>query len=142
MSKSVTQNIVAQSTAEAEYVALAEATKATLWMRNFLSEIRELDLEEPTPIHVDNNSAIDMAENEGSSDRVKHIDVRYHFIKDIILKNWIVLYEVESRYNHADLHTKALDNEAHLYHSGVIRGARRPAQGSWRPAGRKRRNTG
>ncbi|THH04538.1 hypothetical protein EW146_g10151 [Bondarzewia mesenterica] len=84
------QPIIAQSSTEAEYVAMAHATKEALWMRMFLGDILS-PLSAPIIVYGNNLSAISLAKNDTFHTRTKHIDVRYHFICDIVNKNLIEL---------------------------------------------------
>ena len=74
------QEIVAQSTSEAEYVALSHAAKEALWLRNYLHEVWRMPLD-ATTIYSDNQSAIALAKDDRYHSRTKHIDIRFHFIR-------------------------------------------------------------
>lgn len=74
------QDIIAQSTSEAEYVALSHAAKEALWLRNYLHKVWQLPLD-PTTIYSDNQSAIALAKDDRYHARTKHIDIRFHFIR-------------------------------------------------------------
>ncbi|KAI5314303.1 hypothetical protein L3X38_043479 [Prunus dulcis] len=80
---SVKQNCVALSTAEAEYISAAEATTQAIWLRFVLEDFGELQAE-ATPLQCDNTSAISISKNPVFHQRTKHIDRRYHFIKDAL----------------------------------------------------------
>lgn len=101
------QGIVATSTTEAEFYAIAEAAKEMMWLRQLLLD---MNVSAPLPLHIssDNQSAIKMLENEKFSHRTKHIDVQYHFLKDMIRNKSIVLSYVPTETNAADLLTKPL----------------------------------
>ena len=74
------QNSVALSTAEAEYVAVGSCCAQILWMRQ---QLRDFGLEyRDTPIRCDNTSAINLTNNPVMHSRAKHIEIRYHFIRD------------------------------------------------------------
>jgi hypothetical protein len=78
------QATVATSSTEAEYMALAGAASHGLWIRRLLGELG-LDIEnETTPIYVDNRGAIDLAKDSRHHARSKHIDIKYHFIRERI----------------------------------------------------------
>ncbi|BBH01653.1 hypothetical protein Prudu_011986, partial [Prunus dulcis] len=77
------QNCVALSTAEAEYISAAEATTQAIWLRFVLEDFGELQTE-ATPLHCDNISAIAITKNPVFHQKTKHIDRRYHFIKDAL----------------------------------------------------------
>ena len=73
------QRLVALSTPEAEYIALYETTKAISWARQLLGEVGFTQTE-PTVVYEDNQSCINIAQNQVTSQRTKHIDLRYHFV--------------------------------------------------------------
>lgn len=84
------QSLVALSTCEAEFVALSEACRAASWVRNLLTDMKQ-NVAKPTLIYEDNQSCLNLvAQEERLSDRSKHIDTRFHFVKDYI-KNGLVL---------------------------------------------------
>lgn len=97
------QQTVSLSSAESEYIALAEAISEVIGLKNLLSEFG-VKMKEPTLIHVDNQAALKMAEN--GTTRVKHIDVKYHFIRDHIKNGNIRLTYVSTNLNVADVFTK------------------------------------
>lgn len=75
------QTSVALSTAEAEYVALSSATQEAVWLKQLLSEL-QIEQSKPTVIYEDNQSAISMAQNAQFHERMKHIDIRHHFVRE------------------------------------------------------------
>jgi len=76
------QEIVALSICEAEYVAMAEATKETLWLQTFL---RELDFDvRPILVRGDNQDALKLAESEEHHRRTKHINIRFRFLRNVV----------------------------------------------------------
>ena len=77
--KSKGQTSVALSSAEAEYYAITEAAKEIKFVIQLLKSMG-FEVETPVTVFVDNIGAIYMTENEVSSNRTKHIDIRYHFI--------------------------------------------------------------
>ncbi|XP_071727158.1 secreted RxLR effector protein 161-like [Rutidosis leptorrhynchoides] len=105
------QLCVSLSTAEAEYVAAASCCSQVLWMKTQLTDYGfNFD---KIPIYCDSKSAIAISCNPVQHTKTKHIDVRYHFIKDHVEKGNIELYFVPTEYQLADMFTKALD-EKHL----------------------------
>lgn len=73
------QPLIALSTAEAEYIALATVAREVLYLQLLLDELYEPPVL-PTPINCDNQSAIALVSNNKYHSRTKHIDLRYHFI--------------------------------------------------------------
>ena len=103
--KSQRQRSTALSTAEAEYMALAEATKEAVWLKGFLSSVLNKPLD-PITLYEDNQSAIAIANNPVDHQRTKHIDIRYHFTRDAMEHNHIRLAYTSSATMIADLLTK------------------------------------
>lgn len=80
---SVKQKCVALSTAKAEYISASEAIAQEIWLRFMLEDFGELQTE-ATPLQCDNTSAIAITKNHVFHQKTKHIDRRYHFIKDAL----------------------------------------------------------
>jgi hypothetical protein len=101
------QEIVTLSTTEAEYVAQTHAAKEAIWVRSLNSEIFGPP---PAPItlYLDNQGAIALAQDDQYHARTKHIDIRYHFIRQVVEQSKIKLLYVPSASNIADILTKAL----------------------------------
>nr|GFC41609.1 retrovirus-related Pol polyprotein from transposon TNT 1-94 [Tanacetum cinerariifolium] len=100
------QNYVSISTAESEYVAVFGCYAQVLWMRTQLTDYGFFY--DKVPIYCDSKSAIVISCNPVWHTRTKHIDVKYHFIKDHVEKGTIELYFVGTEYQLADLFTKSL----------------------------------
>ncbi|GKD08006.1 hypothetical protein Tco_1187691 [Tanacetum coccineum] len=95
------------SSAEAEYVAAAGCCANILWMK---SQLTDYDIiYEKVPIFCDNTSAIAISNNLVLHSRTKHIDIRYHFIRDHFLKWDIELHFIPTQYQLADIFTKPLE---------------------------------
>ncbi|GKB28208.1 hypothetical protein Tco_0867609 [Tanacetum coccineum] len=104
----VVKRIFRKSTSvKAEYVVAAGYCANILWMK---SQLIDYDIiYEKVPIFCDNTSAIAISNNPVMHSRTKHIDIRYHFIRDHILKGDIKLYFIPTQYQLADIFTKPLD---------------------------------
>ncbi|KAI3730029.1 hypothetical protein L6452_18705 [Arctium lappa] len=103
------QLCISTSTAEAEYVAAASCCSQVLWMR---TQLRDYGFKfHKIPTYCDSKSAIAISANPVQHTKTKHIDVRYHFIKDNVEKGTIELYFVKTDYQLADLFTKPLDEK-------------------------------
>eukprot|EP00253_Pinus_taeda_P034244 PITA_34244 len=89
------QSIVALSSTEAKYVAITSASTQALWLRKFLEEIGEKQIQ-PTVIYCDNVSAIKLAKNPIHHSRTKHFDLKYHFIRDLVQKKDIELKHINT----------------------------------------------
>ncbi|GJU54090.1 retrovirus-related pol polyprotein from transposon TNT 1-94 [Tanacetum coccineum] len=98
---------VAMSLDEAEYVVVVGCCANILWMK---SQLSDYDIHYKTvPIFCDNTSSNDISNNPILHSRTKHIDIRYHFIRDHILKEDIELHFIPIEYQLADIFTKPLD---------------------------------
>ena len=80
------QRSVALSSSEAEYVASSEATCEAIWLRRILSDMLQ-DISKPTMILCDNMSAIAMTKNPVFHARSKHIEIRHHFIREMVSRD-------------------------------------------------------
>ncbi|GJW33876.1 retrovirus-related pol polyprotein from transposon TNT 1-94 [Tanacetum coccineum] len=100
------QKSTAISSTEAEYIALSGCCAQILWMR---SQLIDYGLKfNKIPLYCDNKSAIALCCNNVQHSRSKHIDVRYHFIKEQVENAVVELYFVRTEYQLADIFTKAL----------------------------------
>lgn len=81
--RSQRQPTVALSSMDGEYMQLTETTKGLLWMRGFLTELG-YENDHPTDLFTDSQSVLALAKNTVSNARAKHIDARYHFVRDAI----------------------------------------------------------
>lgn len=101
------QPLIALSTAEAEYIALTTVARELLYLQLLIEELySELPL--PTPIHCDNQSAIALASKPKFQARTKHIDIRFHFVRQHIKNGTFSLLYCPTDDNIADAFTKAL----------------------------------
>ena len=79
--KSSKQTCIAQSTVEAEYISAATTAKEIIWTRRFLTELRYLSPSKSIHLYINNDRARELALNETlKNQRIKYIDIRYHFI--------------------------------------------------------------
>ena len=77
------QGSVALSTAEAKYIFASDASREAVWLRKLLSDLFDTSLE-PVVIHCDNQSCIKISENPVFHDRSKHMEMRYHYLRDMV----------------------------------------------------------
>ena len=106
------QSVVALSTSEAEYVALSQATQELVWLRRLLAGIGQ-PIEGPTTLYEDNQGTIAIARNPISHSRTKHIDIKYHFVRDAVQEGTIELIYCPTEVMIADLLTKGLPRVRH-----------------------------
>ena len=95
------------STAEAEYVALSAAAQEAVWLQQLTSDLLNKSIQETT-ILEDNQSAICLTKNQQVHGRTKHIDIKYHFIRDMVEAGRIKLKYCASEDMVADMLTKRL----------------------------------
>nr|GEX80035.1 hypothetical protein [Tanacetum cinerariifolium] len=107
------QDCTTLSTTESEYVTLSACCAQVLWMRTQLMDYGFHF--NKIPIYCDSKSAIAISCNPVQHSRTKHIDVRYHFIKEHVEKGTIELYFVKTDYQLADIFTKALPADRFNY---------------------------
>ena len=101
------QPVVALSSTEAEYVALAAAAQEVLFLRGLLGELG-FRQDAATKLLEDNQSCISLAKNPGNHKRTKHIDIKFHFLRDLVTDGILELQFVASEFMEADILTKHL----------------------------------
>jgi len=101
------QSIVALSTTEAEYIAAISAGKEIRWMRNLLYEMG-FTASGPSVLRVDNQSAISVAKHPEHHGRMKQLDLRWYWLRDVVHKEIIASVFVPTNDQPADILTKAL----------------------------------
>ncbi|XP_034593709.1 uncharacterized mitochondrial protein AtMg00810-like [Setaria viridis] len=102
--------VVALSSCEAEYIAAATAACQGVWLARLLAELKEEKIGAIT-LKIDNQSAIALSRNPVLHDRSKHIDVRYHYIRECVEENRVQLQSIGTSEQLADILTKALGRE-------------------------------
>ncbi|GKD98170.1 hypothetical protein Tco_1382067, partial [Tanacetum coccineum] len=103
------QKSIAISSTEAEYIALSGCYAQVLWMRSQLTDYG-LGFNKIS-MYCDNKSAITLCCNNVQHSRSKHIDIRFHFIKEQVKNGVVELYFVNTEYQLADIFTKALGRQ-------------------------------
>ena len=105
--RSKKQTCVALSTAEAEYIALAAAFQEAVWLRRLLSEMGEC-CTNPTTVFEDNQSAMCIAKNQHCHGKTKHVDIKYHFVREQTSSGDFELKYCNTDDMKADMFTKSL----------------------------------
>ena len=108
---------------EAEYVAASEASKEAVWLRNFLMDLEVVpNANLPLTLYCDNSEAVSNSKEPRSHKRSKHIDRKYHLIRDFVKDGKVSMAKIASKDNLADPFTKTLPVkvfESHLEGYGV-----------------------
>ena len=101
------QPITAQSTTEAEYIAMSKAAKEATYIKALATELGFYN-QNSIPLYCDNNGAIQLAKNPAFHERSKHIGIRYHFIRQKLADNTISIHYIPTKDQKADGLTKPL----------------------------------
>ena len=104
--KSTLQSTVALSTTKAEYMAMTEAVKKAIWLQELLDDLGVG--QKQVTVFCDCQSAIHLAKNQLYHARMKHIDVRYHFVREIIEESGVLVQKIKTDDNPADMLTKVV----------------------------------
>ena len=108
------QGCTADSTTEAEFVAMAESVKEAIWLRRLLHSLG-FPSKVPTPIFSDNQGAIQLVKNPKFHKRTKHIETKYFLIRENYDRKQIDVFYIHTKQQLADLLTKALTRETFHY---------------------------
>ncbi|CAN1345666.1 Retrovirus-related Pol polyprotein from transposon TNT 1-94 [Linum perenne] len=109
------QPSIALSTAEAEYIAAGGCSTQILWIRSQLSDYGISISDSPTSLFCDNTSAINISKNPVLHSRTKHIDVKYHFLRDLVSQKIIDIKFIPTDFQLADIFTKALKEDQFIF---------------------------
>lgn len=108
------QPIVALSSTEAEYIALSSTIREVIWLKQFQKEIDE-NHSTTTIVYCDNQSTIKLAENDGYRPRTKHIDIRFHHLREHVENKIIKIDYLPTQNMLADLLTKPTTKEKLIF---------------------------
>ena len=116
--KSRGQKNVTLSSTEAEYVAISELCAEILFIKMIL-EFLGIQINYPITVNCDNVGAIFLAHNKKTSRRTKHVDTRYHFVREHVENNVLKIIFVKSEENKADPYTKNVSEEIYSRNAKV-----------------------
>jgi len=123
--KSVKQTLTATSTMEAEYVACYEATCQVVWLKNLISGFQIVEsISRPLVIYCDNTAAVHLSQNNRSSTRSKHFDIKFLFVREKVLDYQTRIEHTATENMLADPLTKDLSARVfqnHVTHMGVVK---------------------
>jgi hypothetical protein len=107
------QVVVALSSCEAEYLACSHCARQIIWLRSLFQELL-FPQQNATPLYCDNQGTIACTHDPQSHSRMKHIDIRFHFIRDCVNNCFIDIHHIPGIENPADLFTKPLQRTIHI----------------------------
>ena len=102
--KATLQDAVAQSTTEAEYMAIAEAGKEVAWLKGLYAELCGDD--SCIKLFSDSQIAIYLTKDQMFHERTKHIDIKYHYVRHVVAEGKLKVYKISTHDNPADMMTK------------------------------------
>jgi hypothetical protein len=103
-----------------EYMALAEAAKEAIWLNRMLQELGFINKVKPTQLYCDNQGALALAGDPTHHKRSKHIDIRYHYIREMVDNGHITIHHVGTQDQAADMLTKPLKDIKHKHNCQLI----------------------
>jgi hypothetical protein len=106
------QNAIALSTAEAEWYALCDCGKSTIWLRRLFRDLG-IPCHEPTLVKEDSTSAIKWSTESAAWSRTRHIDIKHHAVRQWIESKQLRLEYCQTDDMLADLFTKPLNSAKH-----------------------------
>ncbi|RVW64797.1 Retrovirus-related Pol polyprotein from transposon TNT 1-94 [Vitis vinifera] len=113
------QPIVSLSSTEAEFIAAASCACQAVWLKRVLGKLGQ-NQGKPTMIHCDSSSAIKLSKNPVMHGRSKHIDVRFHFLRELTKAGTVELVHCGTQEQLADVMTKPLKLDAFLKLRGLL----------------------
>lgn len=113
------QSVTALSTTEAEYISAVSAGQEIIWLRNLFTELG-YDLTSPSTLFIDNRSTVDVAKNPEHHGRVKHMDLRDYWLRDVVSRGEIQVQHIRTDDMPADIMTKALARQKVVTMQGLL----------------------
>ena len=102
---------------EFEYIAACEAAKESVWLKKFYTDLELVpNMEKPLVLYCDNSGAVANSKEPRSHKRGKHIERKYHLIREIVHRGYIVVMKIASKHNLADPFTKTLPERVFTSH--------------------------
>ena len=107
--RSVKQSCLVDSTMEVEYGAVYEAAKEVVWLKKFLFDLGVMRMKQvPITLFCDNSGAVAQSRDPRNHKRRKHIERKYHIIRDIVARGDVIVAKIDNANNQANPFTKAL----------------------------------
>jgi hypothetical protein len=107
------QTVVALSTTEAEYMAATQTCKKAIWMKKLMEELGHK--QGKILLYCDSQSALHIARNPAFHSRTKHIDVQYHFVREVVEDESVDFQKVNTKENPADALTKPVNTDKYIW---------------------------
>ena len=115
--RSIKQSSIADSTMEAEYIAASEAAKEAAWLKKFLSDLEVVpNMDKAVTLYCDNSGAVANSKEPRSHKRGKHIERKYHLIREIVNRGDVNVTKIPTLDNLADPFTKTLTERQFFKH--------------------------
>jgi len=115
------QTSIALSTTEAEYMAMTQVSKEIIWLRVLLRQLGALGhIRQISQLYGDNQGALGLARNPEYHARTKHIDIQYHYVRDLVMSEKVYLEYCPSSEMIADIMTKSLPQVTHEKHTKAM----------------------
>ena len=102
--KATLQSVVAMSTTEAEYMAIVEACKESVWLKGLLAELCGVD--SCIDLFCDSQNVICLTKDQMFRERTKHTDVKYHYVCDVVTQDKLKVCKISTHDNVTDMMTK------------------------------------
>ena len=118
--RSKKQTVTATSSCEAEYIASCFAAKEAVWLGRLIADIDGYDSPKTVQIFADNQGSIEMTKNQAITQRNKHIDIKYQYVRDVVALRQVNFKYCPREDMTADPLTKPLDRVKHQKHSNSM----------------------
>ncbi|GJW42453.1 uncharacterized mitochondrial protein-like protein [Tanacetum coccineum] len=112
--------MVSRSSCESEYMAMANTATEIVWITHLLRELHALPPNRPTLLY-DNKSALFMTQNPVSHKRAKHIDLDYHFVRELVASGKVYTKFISNKLQVADIFTKSLPRAQFEHFRAMLR---------------------
>ena len=110
--RSVKQSSITDLTMETKYIAASKAARGVVWLKNFLNNLEVVpNMDKSITLHCDNSSAVTNSKEPCSHKREKHIERKYHLIREIINRRDVTATKILKLDNLVDLLTKTLSDK-------------------------------
>ena len=127
------QDTIALSSTKAEFAAAVDAGKAILYIRTILDQLN-IPQQDATILHINNNGALNMANQQQPTQRTRHVDIKHFVLQDWVERDLLVLRRITTTDNYSDAMTKVTGRTLHYKHFDYIMGQIRPPYATIAPS--------